>query len=268
MVVIPAGSYLMGSPATDAHQAPDGEEQPEHRVTIKYPLAVGRFEVTRAEYAAFVRDTGLPDPESCNGHVPPNWPKVSGTNWHDPGFAQTNNHPAVCVSWAEATSYTAWLSHKTGHTYRLLSEAEWEYAARAGTQSQDYWGDSQQSACLYANGPDATMLDRFPEQKSPETLQCRDGYIYTAPVGSFKPNGFGLYDMMGNVFEWVQDCWFNSYHGAPDDGSAHLEDNCQKRVNRGGSWTDVPTGIRAAHRGHDGYGTRVIDLGFRVARVQ
>ncbi len=268
MVVIAGGSYLMGARPDDPRQALGEEEQPQHRVAISYPLAVGKFEITRTQYAAFARDTGLSDPEICNAHVPPSWPKIPGANWHDPGFAQTGNDPAVCVSWDEAVSYTVWLTHKTGHTYRLLSEAEWEYAARSGTQGQDYWGDSQDSACLYANGPDVSMLDRFPEQASPETLKCRDGYVYTAPVGSFRPNAFGLYDMMGNVFEWVQDCWFTSYRGAPDNGSPHLEDGCQKRVNRGGSWTDIPTGIRAAHRGHDGHGTRVVDLGFRVARTQ
>jgi formylglycine-generating enzyme required for sulfatase activity len=267
MVVIPAGSYAMGSSSGDPHQAPDTEEQPQHRVTMGHPLAVGRFEITRQQWAAFVRDAGLADPPGCNAHQPPNWPKVLGASWHDPGFAQTANDPAVCLSWDEATSYAAWLSRKTGHAYRLLSEAEWEYAARAGSQNQNYWGDSQDTACLYANGPDVSMLERFPEQASSEALRCRDGYIYTAPVGSFRPNPFGLYDMMGNVFEWVQDCWVSGYRDAPVDGSPRLEKDCQKRVNRGGSWTDIPTGIRAAQRGHDGHATRVYDLGFRVART-
>ena len=268
MVVVPAGSYLMGSRPEDVQQGKDGEEQPQHRVEIGYAFAVGRFEVTRDEYAAFVRDTALADPDGCNVHEPPRWPTIMGLNWHNTGFPQGGRDPVVCVSWLEAEAYTRWLSHKTGHHYRLLSEAEWEYADRAGTQSEAYWGDDPNAACEYANGVDATLTERFPKGRWEERVPCHDGHIFTAPVGSYRPNAFGLYDMEGNAFEWVEDCWADNYQGAPADGSARTAGaDCGNRVNRGGSWTSIPTGLRSAHRGLDNFeNTRVVDLGFRVAR--
>ncbi len=268
MVVLAPGSYLMGSRADDPHQGKDGEEQPQHRVSIAYAFAVGKFEVTRDEYAAFVQDTGLADPDGCNVHEPPRWPTIMGLNWHDAGFPQTGRNPVVCVSWSEAEAYTRWLSRKSGQRYRLLSEAEWEYADRAGTQTQAYWGDDPGEACKYANGVDATLTERFPRGRWQDRVACHDGQIFTAPVGSYLPNAFGLYDMEGNAFEWVEDCWSDNYQGAPKDGSARITDaDCSNRVNRGGSWTSIPTGLRSAHRGVDHFeNTRVVDLGFRVAR--
>jgi formylglycine-generating enzyme len=268
MVVLPRGSYLMGSPAQDPHQGKDGEEQPQHRVDIGYALAVGRFELTRDEYAAFVRDTALADPDGCNVHEPPRWPTIMGLNWHNTGFPQSGRDPVVCVSWLEAEAYTRWLSQKTGRHYRLLSEAEWEYADRPGTQTQAYWGDDSTEACRYANGVDATLTERFPKGRWEDRAPCHDGHVFTAPVGSFRPNAFGLYDMEGNAFEWVEDCWADNYRGAPADGSARTAGaDCSNRVNRGGSWTSNPTGLRSAHRGVDNFeNTRVVDLGFRVVR--
>jgi formylglycine-generating enzyme required for sulfatase activity len=217
-----------------------------------------------------VRETRLPDPSGCNAHNPPRWPNVPGLNWRNTGFAQTGRSPAICVSWSEAAAYADWLSRRTGQRYRLLSESEWEYAARSGSQGQDFWGDDPAAACAYANGPDQTMLGRFPDQRAglaPFILPCEDHFVFTSPVGSFKPSPWGLYDMMGNVFEWVQDCWWKNYDGAPVDGSPRLQGECRMRVNRGGSWTSIPTGVRAAHRGDDQYTTtRVLDLGFRIAR--
>jgi len=268
LVVLPRGGYLMGSPADDPHQGKDGEEQPQHRVDIGYGFAVGRFEVTRDEYAAFVHDAGLADPHGCNVHEPPRWPTIMGLNWHNTGFPQSGRDPVVCVSWLEAEAYTRWLSQKTGHRYRLLSEAEWEYADRAGTQTQAYWGDDSAEACRYANGVDATLTERFPKGRWEDRVPCHDRHIFTAPVGSFEPNAFGLYDMEGNAFEWVEDCWADNYRDAPADGSARTASaDCSNRVNRGGSWTSIPTGLRSAHRGIDNFeNTRVVDLGFRVAR--
>jgi formylglycine-generating enzyme required for sulfatase activity len=267
MVVVPAGSFLMGSQTTDHLQAAEGTEQPQHHVNIGYAFAVSKFEVTRDEYAEFVRETNLRDPDGCHVHEPPNWPEKTGLNWHHTPFPQTGRDPVVCVSWREAQAYTKWLSEKTGHAYRLLSEAEWEYAARAGANTESFWGDRQEDACQYANGVDLTLAERFPKTKWENVAPCHDGYIFTAPVGSFKPNGFGLYDMEGNAFEWVMDCWVKNYDGAPMDGSARIEGDCIRRVNRGGSWTSNPTGLRPAHRGMDlAETTRVVDLGFRVAR--
>src|SRR5579872_540852 len=247
MVVVAPGTFLMGAAPDDEHQDKDREEQPQHRVTIAYAFAVGKFEVTRDEYAQFARETHLADPDGCNVHEPPRWPTIMGLNWHNTPFPQTGRDPVVCVSWEEASAYTQWLSRKAGHTYRLLSEAEWEYVARAGTTTQAFWGDTQENGCEYANGVDLTLVERFPKAKWENIVPCRDGYIFTAPVGSFKPNRFGLYDMEGNAFEWVADCWAKSYDGAPTDGSARTEGECGNRVNRGGSWTSNPTGLRSAH---------------------
>lgn len=267
MVVVPAGNYLMGSPPDDPHQAKDGVEQPQHRVTIGRAFAVGKFEVTRDEYARFVQETQLQDPDGCHIDEPPSWPKKLGLNWHATSFPQTGRDPVVCVSWEEATAYTQWLGKKTGHSYRLLSEAEWEYVARAGTTTEAFWGDDEKRDCEYGNGVDLTLLTRFPETKWEHVVPCHDGYANTSPVGSYKPNAFGLYDTAGNVFEWTADCLVKNYVGAPTDGSSRTDGDCSKRVNRGGSWTSNPTGLRSADRGWDDASkTRSFDLGFRVAR--
>jgi len=263
MVVMPQGSFLMGSPASEiGHEA--AMEDPQHRVTIGYDFAMGKFEVTRDEFGAFARATQLPDPPGCNVHQPPHWPTIKGLSWHSPGFEQTGRDPAICVSWKDAQAYVEWLTMKTGYPYRLPSESEWEYAARAGTETADYWGDSQSEACAYANGADLTMQEHFPDQVAAQP--CHDGFVYTAPVGSFKPNAFGLYDMMGNVFEMLTDCYERTYQDAPADGSPKVTAACACRSNRGGSWTSTPTGLRAAYRDCDKEDTRVVDLGFRVAR--
>ncbi|HKC16441.1 MAG TPA: formylglycine-generating enzyme family protein [Steroidobacteraceae bacterium] len=268
MIPLPPGRFQMGSPPSDTHQGSDGEERPRHQVEIAYPFAIGRYEITRAEFSAFAQETKLADPGGCNVHVPPRWPTIRGLSWHNTGFAQTDRHPVVCVSWEEARDYTRWLSRKTGHDYRLLSESEWEYSARAGASGQAHWGDRPTDDCRYANGVDKQLAFRFPQLTWDDVIPCDDGFVYTAPVGSFKPNAFGLYDMMGNAFEWVADCWSENYLGAPADGSARSTGNCESRVNRGGSWTSNPTGLRAAHRGNDDARvTRVVDLGFRVARA-
>lgn len=267
MVVLPPGKFMMSSPPGEEGRDPDGGEDPRHEVTIAYSFAVGKYEVTRDEYASFVKDTGLADPAGCNIHQAkmPNWPMIRGLNWHNTGFAQTDRDPAVCLNWNEAIAYTKWLSKKTGKKYGLLSESEWEYAARAGTTTAAYWGDKQKDACAYANGSDLTRKDKFPEWNADQP--CHDGFIYTAPVGSFKPNAFGLYDMMGNVFEMTADCLNLNYSGAPADGSAWTTGDCKNRINRGGSWTSTPGGLRSATRGYDDISmTRVVDLGFRVAR--
>jgi formylglycine-generating enzyme len=277
MVVIPPGTYLMGSPAGDPHQRSDGVEQPQHLVTIRYAFAVGKYEVTRDQYARFVEDIRLRDPAGCNVHQPPDWRTVRGLSWHQTSFHQTGRDPAVCMSWEEARAYTRWLSKRTGHSYRLLSESEWEYVARAGTTTEAFWGDDESRACEYGNGVDLTLTERFPRMKwrsagprNPNpgyVLPCRDGHAFTAPAGSYRPNGFGLYDTAGNVAEWVADCWSSSYVGAPTDGAPRTAIDCPKRVNRGGSWTSNPTGLRSAYReADDASRTRVVDLGFRVAR--
>ena len=259
MVVVPAGNFLMGS--RESEPGHYEVERPIHRVTIARPFAVGKYEVTRGEFGRFVSETGHSLGNSC-------WTIEAGRllvrpdrDWRNPGFIQQDNHPVACVYWFEAKAFVRWLSEKTGQEYRLLSEAEWEYAARAGTTTSFYWGESVTVAqCLYANLADESAELDY-------SYPCFDGYARTAPVGSFLPNDFGLYDVAGNVREWVEDCWNNSYEGAPVDGSAWLRGECERRMQRGGGWSGFSNSFRSAVRGHFTTAERHGFLGFRVART-
>ena len=172
----------------------------------------------------------------------------------------------ACVNWNDAQAYVAWLSRETGEEYRLPSESEWEYAARAGTTTARYWGEGESGQCRHANGIDASVKDRYSGSSWP-VASCRDGHVHTAPVGSFAANGWGLHDVLGNVWEWTEDCWNDRYAGAPTDGSAWEYGDCSQRVLRGSSWSSRPSDLRAADRGKVASGGPVIRLGFRVART-
>ena len=222
MVVVPSGAFRMG----DLQGGGDSDEKPVHDVRIGYSFAVGKFEVTFTEWDACVSAGG------CGGYRPADqgW----GRGWR----------PVMKVSWDDAQAYVSWLSAKTGQSYRLLSEAEWEYVARAGTGTKYSWGNQFDSAKANNNGST------------------------TRPVGSYEPNGFGLYDVHGNVWEWVEDCWHDDYNGAPTDGSAWTSGgDCSFRVLRGGAWVNYPRDLRAANRGRDGTGNRYSNYGFRLART-
>ena len=262
MVVVPSGSFMMGSPGSE--EGWHDYEGPVHRVTLARPFAVGVTEVTRGEFARFVSSTGRSMGNSCwtvkGGSG--NWEERWGGGWRNPGFSQTDAHPVVCVSWQDSQAYVAWLSGETGEAYRLLSESEWEYVARAGTETARYWGESERGQCRHANGADAASVDLGWGAAS-----CNDGHVRTAPVGSFSANAFGLHDVLGNVWEWVEDCWNESYRGAPTDGSAWESGDCDRRVLRGGSWGDEPRDLRSADRFWGTTGVRVDDVGFRVART-
>jgi formylglycine-generating enzyme required for sulfatase activity len=229
MVVIPAGNFTMGSPAD---QGRAGGEGPQHTVAIR-SLAVGKYDVTFAQWDACVASGG------CNGYRP-----------EDQGWGR-DNRPVINVSWADAQSYVQWLSGKTGKPYRLLSESEWEYAARAGTTTAFYWGDAAGSGHADCDGCGSRW----------------DGH-QTSPAGSFAPNAFGLHDMAGDVWQWVQDCHRADYSGVPSDGAAVESAACSERVFRGGSWGNVPAYLRSATRSDDGYAplVRRPALGFRVAQ--
>ena len=248
MVVVPSGSFQMGSPPSEEGRVDN--EGPGHRVTIGYRFAVGKYEVTLREFARFVEATGRSMGNACRTYVGRKWERRSGRHWRHPGFGQTDAHPVVCVDWEDARAYVRWLSRKTGHRYRLLSEAEWEYAARAGTTTRYSWGDGIGRNRANCGGCGSRWDGR-----------------QTAPVGSFAANGFGLYDVHGNVWEWVADCWNNSYRGAPSDGSAWESGNCGRRVLRGGSRLDRPRYLRSAYRFGFGTGHRLYYIGFRVART-
>ena len=262
MVVIPAGSFTMGSPANEEGRY--NKEGPQHRVSIPRSFALGKYEVTKAEFAAFVHETGR-DAQGCLIRDDGKWKDDDSKSWRNPGYTQSDSHPVVCVNWDDAKAYARWLSRKTGKEYRLPSESEWEYAARASTTTARYWGDYPDSACGYANVHDRTS-------KSENNFhwanhECDDGYAQTAPVGRFQANRFGPHDMLGNVWEWTEDCLNDSYSGAPTNGRAWITGECHRRVVRGGSWGGQPRNLRSAIRIGDGTGDRYYNNGFRVART-
>ena len=231
MVLIPAGSFRMGSTKTEnkRYGFDETDNVPKHRVTFARPFWIGKYPVARGEYAAFVADSGY----------------ALSNAWREPGFPQTDDHPVVNVSTQDADAYVAWLSERTGRAYRLPSEAEWEYAARAGTRTVRYWGNGWDEAGRFAHV----------EGKG------------TAPVGILQPNGFGLHDMLGNVWEWLADCWNENYSGSPMDGSAWTTGDCSRRVLCGGSWGYNPRYIRAGIRSIVSGVIRHNIVGFRPART-
>ena len=226
MVMVPSGSYRMGS------RSGDDDELPVHEVTIARPFAVGVYEVTFGEWDACVRDG------DCGGY------RRDNKGWG------RGNRPVVKMRWDDAKAYVEWLSGKTGEEYRLLSEAEWEYVARAGTTTKYWWGNDIGRNRANCGGCGSRW----------------DGE-QTAPVGSFSANPFGLHDVHGNVWEWVEDCWSDSYHGAPSDGSAWESGNCGRRVVRGGSWYVIPWFLRSVSRISVTSDVRGFCAGFRVART-
>ncbi len=260
MVVIPAGTFRMGSPPDEAGHSDD--EGPVRHVTIDRNIAVGRFEVTREEYAAFVEATGRAVVPGCYVEETGDWERRSDRSWREPGYRQTDRHPVVCVSWDDARAFTVWLSRRTGRTYRLLSEAEWEYAARAGTSTAGFWGNDSALACDFANVHDRTRKSVIGISWDPHA--CDDGAARTAPVGRYRANAFELHDTVGNVWEWAADCWVEDYQGAPADGTAWNRGPCDGRLLRGGFWYYGPNFNRAAERTGVATAERFFDVGFRV----
>ena len=260
MVVMPAGSYRMGSPSSESGRQ---ENEEVHGVTISAPFAIGRYEVTVAEFGRFVDATGYSAGNSCWGS---NRKEIDGQSWRNPGFGQSGQFPVVCMSWDDAQAYVAWLSRETGEEYRLPSESEWEYAARAGTSTARYWGEGESDQCRHANGGDVSTKEHYSDIAW-DFASCHDGYVHTAPVGSFMANDWKLHDMLGNVWEWTEDCWNGSYAGAPSDGNAWKDGDCAERILRGGSWFNEPRYLRAADRVSASTGLRGASAGFRVART-
>lgn len=266
MVRVPAGRFEMGSPETETGRDPD--EGPVHRVTIRYALAVSRYPVTLGQWRAFMQASHhRMSTRGCDALHPDDdgWAVRSDRSWRNPGFAQGDRHPVVCVGWLDAKAYADWLSARTRKPYRLLSEAEYEYVSRAGRTSPYFWGTDPDEACRYANAADASVKYTYPDWTA---LGCGEGFLFTSPVGYFHPSPFGLYDTTGNVWSWTADCYHDSYSGAPVDGSAWVSGNCFRRVFRGGSWHIGPRELRAANRAW-GYTTDGSDnVGFRVARSE
>ena len=272
MVVVKQGKFTMGAPAGEEarENLPNelrGRSVPQHLIKIRHKFAIGKFDATRDEYAQFVSETNRPDPDSCITVNAPGTDFITTNgNWHSPGFAQTGSDPVVCVSWDDAQAYVAWLSAKTGHVYRLPTEAEWEYAARAGTTTARYGSDNPVEICRYTNVGDLDYSEQHPGD-SGVNRACRDGYAFTSPVGSFPPNQFGLYDMLGNVMDWTEDCWNANYSGAPTDGTAWQSGDCGRRVVHGGSWDADLSVVRSAMRRGILTSRRNATFGFRVART-
>ena len=269
MVVVPAGAVTMGSPGNEPGRFSD--ESPQHVVTFARPFAAGKFEVTVDEFAAFVKATGYDAGSKCLTLEEGKSAVRDGRSWRDPGYPQTGSYPAACVSWNDATAYLGWLTKKVGKQYRLLTEAEWEYAARgttaSGSSSRYTFGDDDSAMCRYGNVADKTARQLIPGAATWTTYPCSDGYAYAAPVGTFAANAFGLYDVHGNVWEWTEDCYNTNYNGAPIDGSPWIAGDCDHRVVRGGMWGSNPANVRLARRFKDPIDTRSQDIGFRVVRT-
>jgi formylglycine-generating enzyme required for sulfatase activity len=276
MVVIPPGSFVMGSPTTEVGRYP--REGPQHRVTISRPFAIGKFHVTFDQFAAFVAETHYDIGSGCWTYVlAGELVNKADASWHKPGFDQSGSHPVTCLNWIDASAYVAWLAGKTGRDYRLLSEAEWEYAARAGSTTPFFFGTETKEICRYGNAADETA--RRANSVSPQwpVAPCSDGFAYTSPAGSFLPNAFGLGDALGNVWDWLMDCYHATYGfwvkagktrtGAPSDGSPWMSGRCEARVLRGAAWDFVPRYLRVAFRGWDYPVNRYNIYGLRVART-
>ena len=284
MVVIPAGQFTMGSSPDEklwaarnrGSSSAVADEAPPHQVSIR-SFALGKYDVTRAEYAAFVRETRYPAGDGCgSGGAIFKWQKDPKVTWDHPGQAQTDRDPVVCVSWEDARAYIAWLNRKAQRggrasaigRYRLPSEAEWEYAARAGTTTKFSWGDDAAAAPAHAWFSGNSGCQNI------HGLSCDHGQ--THPVGAKPPNAFGLYDMTGNVWQWTEDCYDNSYAGTPADGRANETPSSDPkakdrqgqclRVDRGGSWMFPAWLLRPATRERNPADYRADIMGFRVAR--
>jgi formylglycine-generating enzyme required for sulfatase activity len=246
LLSVPPGRFAMGSEPTEEGRFEN--EGPPREVTIPQPLAVGRFEVTVREWRACVQA----------GACPPTASKAR------PG----DDHPVVGIDWNATQRYVGWLSKRTGHRYRLLSESEWEYVTRSGSTAARFWGERDLRTCEFANVANLVPVPVNPDDPATNLIDCNDGWLETAPVGRFKANAFGLHDTLGNVWEWVQDCYReDGWRDAPHDGSAHVWRDCERRVVRGGSWFFVRGLVRSAMRAGQASGAREDDLGLRVVRA-
>ena len=253
MVIVPPGRFTMGSADGEKHSR--RAEGPPTEIAIARSFALARHEVTRSEWRTFVEQTGH-EAVGCGFGTTGDWQK--------PGFEQDDDHPAVCISYTDALAYIAWLNEKSGGGYRLPSESEWEYAARAGTSTRFPHGDDPEYAeiCDHANiaGKESDFGRR--------TSKCADDFVHTAPVFRAEPNAFGMRHMIGNALEWVQDCWKPDYEGLPRDGRSRADDvSCKKRVLRGAAWRHRSRDARVARRFNIWVGDRFNYIGFRVAKT-
>lgn len=288
-MLVPSGEFMMGSGESAKVMAEffnktfgedlltaDSfkEELPRHRVRINKPFYLGTTHVTRGQFRHFVEDSGYKtDAEkdrvlgTCGWNPRKNKYEFSRDfSWRYTGFEQTDEHPVVMVSWNDAMAFCKWLSQKEGKTYRLPTEAEWEYACRAGTKTRYYCGDEPEGLAEIGNVRDAAYKAKFPKEEY--AIKANDGYVYTAPVGQFKPNAFGLCDMHGNAWQWCSDRYGADYYGMSSVDDPTGPSTGEWHVLRGGSWCFCPSGIRSAGRFWYSPDDRNDTTGFRVARTQ
>jgi formylglycine-generating enzyme required for sulfatase activity len=266
MVRIPAGSFVMGG------SGGGDDELPVHKVTISKPFYLGRYEVTVEQFRRFVEETGYTtDAEKGTGFEGAfGWDRDTMEfkmndkySWRNTGFAQADSHPVVNVSWNDAMEFCTWLGNKKGNRCRLPTEAEWEYACRAGTPTRYYHGDDAEGVAKVGNVPDADFEAQYPELKG--VINASDGYAYTSPAGTFLPNPFGLYDMHGNVWEWCADWYDPEYYGMSMRDDPRGPGTGEERVYRGGGWFNCARGFRSSSRSASLPDNRHLTLGFRVA---
>jgi formylglycine-generating enzyme len=266
MVLIPAGSFVMG----DDHGLDD--EQPARRVTITNPFYLGKHEVTVAQFRRFVDATGYKtDAERGTGFQGAfgwdadtmDFKMNEHYSWRNPGFPQSDADPVVNVSWNDAMAFCQWLSRQADQTYRLPTEAEWEYACRAGTTTSYFHGDDPEGSVSVGNLADAAFVTQFPELEG--VIKGNDGFAYTAPAGSYAPNAFGVYDMHGNVWEWCADWYDHEYYARSPTRDPMGPDSGEERVYRGGGWFNCARGCRSASRSASQPENRNLTVGFRVA---
>ena len=265
MVSIPGGTFRMG----DLSGEGGDDERPVHSVTVR-PFWLGKYEVTVGRFRHFVQASGYrTDAERNAGGkkgcytftTDDDWVWKPGRSWRNPGYAIDDNQPVACVSWNDAQAFIVWLKAATGVSYRLPSEAEWEYAARAGSTTKYHFGNDESQLCRYANHADTSTGFEWRNEA------CSDGVgERAAAIGLYEPNDYGLYDMHGNVWEWVEDCWNYGYEGAPTDGSAWENGDCNRRVFRDGSWNNHAGILRSAHRFRNGRAFRFNSMGFLLAQ--
>ncbi len=284
LVRIPAGEFMMGSGESAeqivknfaAHnRAPQEfkDEYPRHRVRITRPFYLGKYEATVGNFRRFVQDTGYRTEAEKDGQGGWGYNRAIGKcegrrpqyNWRNPGFPQNEDYPVLNVTWNDAVAFCRWLSRKEAKTYRLPTEAEWEYACRAGTTTRYYNGDDPDALAKVAKTTDPKGRSSFPAIQNLLIPKDQRGR-FTAPVGSLPPNRFGLHDMLGNAWEWCSDWYGEDYYARSPVDDPQGPDSGDRHVRRGGAWNSFPLWARASFRNWNQPDSRCVNLGFRVAR--
>lgn len=271
LIVLESGKFVLGAEQEEGRRwkmldRMSANEGPRVDVTIESAFALGQMEVTRGQFAAFVSETGFKPKKGCFHLTSAGWSVQPKLDWQNPGYEVTDDHPVACLQRSAILAYLDWLSDKTGQPYRLPSEAEYEYAARAGTDTTTFWGEDWTTACAYQNGADLTFVPNVPDIPYGQYADCDDGYVFTSPVATYEANPWGFYDLAGNVSESTADCYSDSHEGMPKDGSPVAKSRCRAWVAKGGSWAGFPGLLRPATRLRIRAATTGTGFGFRVAR--